>query len=136
LIMYAIIFEEQAHLMPPYIEDDIMWLITDNDTVWLSQIRVKPSQQDKTAFGYTDSSREDLLNPKIHLAIMNTRIEKIRAALIKLWKPQTIGNIARAWNGWINCINDSWLCSDHAIDYWNRVQEYAQSLQIYYSIKK
>jgi hypothetical protein len=24
LIMYAIIFEEQAHLMPPYIEDDIM----------------------------------------------------------------------------------------------------------------
>ena len=98
-IMYSIITEEQAHLFPPYYEDSIIGLIKDNDTVGLSQIQMQPNQSDKTNFGYTDSIRADLLNPKSHLVIMNDRINKIRGALKNLRQPETAENIGRAWNG-------------------------------------
>ncbi len=132
LIMYAIIFEEQAHLRPPYYEDSIVQWVKSNDTVGLSQIQIQPHQSDKTNFGYTDSTRDELLNSKSHLAIMNDRINKIRWVLKKLGQAEAAENIGRAWNGWYNCINWSNLCPPEALAYWTRVKEYAESMGIYY----
>ncbi len=132
LMMYSIITEEQSHLMPPYYEDIIIGLIKDNDTVGLSQIQMRPNQSDKNNFGYTDSARSDLLNPKSHLVIMNDRINKIRGVLKRLWQAETAENIGRAWNGWYNCINGSSLCPDSAISYWKRIKDYSENLRSYY----
>jgi hypothetical protein len=132
LIMYAIIFEEQSHLMPPYYEDAIMWYISDNDTVGMSQIRVRPSQADKDNFWYTDSTRQDLLDPTSHLRIMNDRINKIRSVLKRDGKTETAENIWRAWNGGYNCINWSTLCTDGAVAYGKRIRDYSGDLALYY----
>ncbi len=118
-IMFSIIYEEQAHALPPIIEDVIWW-----DSVWLSQIRTPVPQSDKEYFWYTEYTRSELLSIDKHLVIMNDRINIIKSKLQEEWKIVTAENIWRAWNWWPSCVKTLGTCSDKAILYWERIKHY------------
>lgn len=52
-----------------------------------------PSQSDRTNFGFRSYSKEELLNPATHIAIMNERINTIRLHLQIRKIPETAENI-------------------------------------------
>jgi hypothetical protein len=130
IIMYALIIEEQSHLFIPIFED----YIPGTNSIWLSQIQLTPTALDKQKFWFTESSRSDLVDPYMHLSIMNTRINKIKAVLKTEWIAISNEAIARTWNGWYNCLMQNQNCDSRALNYWKRVGWYANSLLEYYKL--
>ena len=116
-IIFTLIYEEQVHLNPPILEDQIAhW------SVWLWQIRTNVPKWDKDYFWYKSYREKELLDSKKHIKIMNDRINVIKEKLNEEEKKITPENIWKAWNWWPNCVKKGWLCSQHAIDYWLRIK--------------
>jgi hypothetical protein len=132
IIMFALIYEEQSHLSPPFFEDIITKMTTllkgGSQSLWLSQITTPASTNDQLHFGYKTYSVEEILDTASHIWIMNERIEIIKKKLREKWIAETPEMIWRVWNWGYNCI--IWTCSNHAIEYWKRVQEYANALNL------
>jgi hypothetical protein len=128
-IMFAIIHEEQMHQFPLFFEDEFWW-----NTIWLSQISIKASSKDKKYFWFQDNIKNDLLNNTKHLEIMNERIEVIKSKLIEEWIDATPWNIGKTWNWWSECVKSNWKCSEHAIEYWERIEQYYNEYKIYNNI--
>ncbi|MBP9812294.1 hypothetical protein KBC86_02850 [Candidatus Gracilibacteria bacterium] len=130
LIMYALIIEEQSHLFLPVVEDYIPY----GNSFGLSQIQMIPGNLDKQKFGYTASSKSDLVDPIKHLTIMNTRINQIKQVLKSEGVAVNSESIARTWNGGYNCLILNQNCDQRAINYGKRVSGYANSLLDYYNL--
>jgi hypothetical protein len=130
--MYALIIEEQSHLFIPIYED----YIPGTNSFGLWQITMIPTALDKQKFWFTDSKKSDLIDPIKHLAIMNDRINKIKNTGASEWIPVSPESIARAWNGWYNCLVQNQYCDTRAINYSKRVDGYAKSLLDYYNLYK
>lgn len=131
IIMYALIIEEQSHLAIPIYEDTFL-----KGSLWLSQIKQVPTNLDIQKFGFTNSTETALVDPIAHLAIMNQRILKIKAVMNSEGIPFSVEALARAWNGWYNCLVQNQYCDQRAIGYSKRVSEYADYLTKYYNIYK
>jgi hypothetical protein len=128
-IIFSIIYEEQSHLNPPIIEDQL-W----GNSIWLWQIRTPVPESDKEYFWYKFYTKEQLLDSNLHIKVMNDRIDIIKAKLQEEGKTVTPERIWRAWNGWPSCVKALSTCDNKALNYWERIKKYYDFFEKYNNI--
>ncbi|MDJ1008631.1 MAG: hypothetical protein QNJ13_12495 [Paracoccaceae bacterium] len=90
-IMRAIVFEEQVHEKPPFIEFALEE-IGCGDSVGPAQIKVSKWAE------HFNTSREDLLNPEKHFKVMRQLLDEIETLAFENGMERTPENIGTLWN--------------------------------------
>ena len=119
-IMRAIIFEEQVHEWPPFIEGQLEEMGF-GDTVGLSQISVKNWSK---KYG---SNRRELLDPRNNIRIMRRHLDAVEKKAEEKGMRRTPENSGSLWN------NHN---TTTVTEYGNRVKEYEEMFSRYAEEKK